>query len=163
MRSFIVVAILLATALRLDAAKDPPNLESAARISEEADIREAVFRYEFANNSSIQGRRAAVYCLSIEGNSDPPNVFMKRFAEFKPPVRKISECTTDPYKGVIEKSTGKHGLVFRVKSIRWISDVEVEVIGGYYEDGLSASGNTYTLRKRKKKWKVSDAVMNWLS
>jgi hypothetical protein len=163
MRPFVIVAIILSAISSLDATKDEPNPENAVRISEEADIREAVFRYEFIHNSSIQGRGAAVYCLSVEGNSDPPDVFMKRFAGFKPPVRKISECSTDPYKGVIDKRTGKHGLIFRVRSIKWISDIEVEVLGGYFEDGLSASGNTYTVRKKQKKWKVSNAVMSWLS
>ncbi len=162
MRSFVVVFILLTTALCLEAANEPPNLESATRISDEADIREAVFRYEFVHNSSIQGRRAAVYCLSAEGNSGPPDVFIKRFAGFKPRVGKVSECSTDPRR-VTEKSTGKHGLVFRVKSIRWISETEVVVLGGYYEDGLSASGDTYTLRKEQNKWKVCNALMDWLS
>lgn len=36
-----------------------------------------------------------------------------RFTGFKPPVRKISECSTDAYTGVAEKTTGKRGLVFR--------------------------------------------------
>jgi hypothetical protein len=52
---------------------------------------------------------------------------MKRFAGFKPPVRKTSECSTDAYKGVAEKITGKRGLFFRVESIKWISQTAAEV------------------------------------
>jgi hypothetical protein len=88
---------------------------------------------------------------------------MRRFAGFKPPVRKASECSTDAYKGVVEKTTGKHGLVFRVKSIKWISQTAAEVAGGYYEDGLSASGDSYTVTRTKGRWRVSKAWMNWLS
>lgn len=134
------------------------------RISQENNVREAVFRYQFQHNSSVQGQRAAVYCLSIgEKNTDPSDDFMKRFAGFKPPVRKASDCSTDAYRGVMEKSTGKRGLVFRVKAIKWTSDTEAEVVGGYFEDGLSASGDTYTVKRQHGTWKVVRSKINWLS
>ena len=127
------------------------------------DIREAVFRYQFGHNASIQGSSAAVYCLSIESKADPPDDFMKRFAGFKPSVHKASDCSTDPYKGVLEKATGKRGLVFWVKSIKWISQTHAEVAGGYFEDGLSASHNTYIVSRAKGRWRVSKAWMTRLS
>ena len=164
MRFFVVAAIVLAVFSRVEAAKEKPKPEGTARFTQENDIREAVFRYQFHHNSSIQGQSAAVYCLSVgEKNADPPDDFMKRFAGFKPPVRKVSECSTDAYKGVVEKRTGKHGLVFRVRNIKWISEAEVEVGGGYFEDGLSASGDTYTVRRLQRGWRVSKAKINWLS
>jgi hypothetical protein len=70
---------------------------------------------------------------------------MKRFAAFKPAVQKASDCSTDPYRGVAEKRTGRRGVVFRVRSMKLVSETEVEVVGGYFEDGLSASGNTGVL------------------
>jgi hypothetical protein len=141
----------------------------AARLSQEDNIREAVFRYQFDHNASGQQKRATVYCLSVgekhvgEKHTDPFDEFMKRFADHKPPVRKRSECDVDPLNGVIDKRTGKPGLVFRVTSITWISDTEVEVAGGYYEAGLSSSGNTYTVTRQHGKWKVSNDKMEWIS
>jgi len=134
-----------------------------ARLHEEDDIREAIFRYQFEHNASGQQKRAAVYCLSIGENADPSDEFIKRFAEYKPTVRKISECNVGPFDGVIDKRTHKLGLVFRVGSIKWISGTEVEASGGYYEAGLSASGNTYSVRKRFVKWRVTEDKMNWIS
>ena len=126
-----------------------------ARQLQEDDIREAVFRWQFDHNVSGQQKRAKVYFLSVgEKYGDPSDEFLKRFADNQPPVRKRSECTADAGKGVLDKKTGEQGLVFNVTRIQWKSDTEVEVEGGYYEAGLSASGNIYTLKKDQGKWKV---------
>ncbi|HET9407395.1 MAG TPA: hypothetical protein VFO39_09170 [Candidatus Sulfotelmatobacter sp.] len=165
MNPLIVTVILLVGLIPVQGSRDRQERKGTApRLAQEDDIREAVFRYEFRHNSSIQGQRAGVYCLSIgEKNTDPPDDFIKRFVGFKPPVRKASDCSTDPYSGVVEKKTGKQGLVFRVRSIKWLSDTEVQVIGGYFENGLSASGDTYTLIRTPEKWRVSKARTNWIS
>jgi len=47
----------------------------------------------------------------------------------------------------------------RPRKIEWMSDTEVEVKSAYYEAGLSASGNTYTLRKEKAKWTAPRAAL----
>ena len=135
----------------------------ATRSAEEGDVREAVFRYQFEHNSSGQQKKAAVYCLSVGENTDPSDDFIRRFANHKPPVRKISQCDVGPFDGVVDKLTHKLGLVFRVSSIKWISETEVEASGGYYEAGLSASGDTYTVRKWLGKWRVTKDKMNWIS
>jgi len=136
----------------------------AARLHQEDEIWEAVFRYQFLNNASGQQKRAAVYCLSIGESADPSDEFMKRFAEYQPPVRKISECNVGGFDGVVDKNTHKRGLIFRVGSMNWISGTEVEARGGYFEGGLSASGNTYTVRKGLLgQWMVSEDKMNWIS
>src|SRR5579864_8698340 len=163
MRFFVVAATVLVV-FCAGAASDKPKPGDATRITQENDIREAVFRYQFHHNSSIRGKSAAVYCLSVgEKNADPPDDLMRRFAAFKPPVRKASDCSTDAYRGVAEKRTGKRGVVFRVRTIKWVSETEVDVVGGYFEDGLSASGNTYTVIKTQGKWTVSKAKTNWIS
>jgi hypothetical protein len=38
-----------------------------------------------------------------------------------------------------------------------------EVSGGYYEAELSASGNTYYMRKKDGKWVCEKNVMRWIS
>jgi len=133
------------------------------RESQTDDIREAVFRWQFKHNASAQQENAKVYFLEVgEKEGDPPGEIIKRFADNKPPVRMRSECSVST-RGVFDKKTGEKGLLFRVRIIEWKSDMEVDVKGGYYEHGLSASGNTYTLKKEKGKWRVTNDTMHWIS
>jgi len=137
-----------------------------ARKSQEDDIRESVFRWQFEHNASEQQENARVYFLEIgKKEGDPSDEFIKRFAGNKLPVRKRSECSVNMGRsvGVLDKKTGEKGLILSVRSIEWKSDTEVDVKGGYYEHGLSASGNTYTLKKVNGKWKVTNDKMNWIS
>lgn len=135
-----------------------------ARDSQTDDIREAVLRWQFTHNASGQQTNAQVYFVKVgEKGGDPTDEFMKRFADHKPPVRKVSARSASAGKGVLDKKTEEKGLVFSVTSIKWKSDTEVDVSGGYYEAGLSASGNTYTLKKEKGKWKVTEDKMHWIS
>lgn len=53
--------------------------------------------------------------------------------------------------------------MFYVGEIKWVSEIEVEVAGGYYEANLSASGNTYYLKKKDGKWVVERDEMHWIS
>jgi hypothetical protein len=134
------------------------------RESQTDDIREAVFRWQFDHNASGQQKKAQAYFLGVDDkDADPTDEFMKRFADHKPPVRKASACSADAGKGVRDKKTGEKGLIFRVRKIEWKSDTEVAVKGGYYEAGLSASSNTYTVKKEKGKWKVTNDKMDSIS
>jgi hypothetical protein len=134
------------------------------RQSQEDDIREAVFRYQFEHNASGQQKTAKVFFIGVEGNAgDPSDMLLKRFADNKPPVRKASASHFVKGKGIVDKQTGELGLAFSVTSIKWISDTEVQANGGYYEAEESSSGNTYTLQKENGKWKVTKSKMNWIS
>ena len=71
------------------------------------------------------------------------------------------QCYT---RGVFDRKTGEKGLVFYIETIEWKSDAEVDVKGGYREHGMSASGNTYTLRKQGNgKWEVTNDKSEWVS
>lgn len=142
--------------------------QGADRAAQMDDIREATFRYQFAKNASGQQQSAQVYFLSIvaagrEKAEDPSEEFMKRFAGHKPRVAKDSESRYFMDDGVRDKKTGEKSLSFHVGGIRWKADTEVEVDGGYYEAGPSASGNTYFLKKKRGKWMVERDVMHWIS
>jgi hypothetical protein len=135
------------------------------RLSQEDDIREAVFRHQFDHNASGQQKSAHAYCLAIQSggkDSDPSDRFMKRFAHDKPPVRKVSACHWASMQ-VAEKRTGRSALIFRISRLTWISDTEVSVDGGYDEGNLSSSGNTYTVRRQNGKWAVTSDKMNVVS
>lgn len=134
----------------------------------EDDIREAVFRYQFHDGRSGQQEKLMVYCLSMGDlsaghESDPSDAFIYRFRHHRPPVRKQSECTMDVLQGVKDARIGLPGLLFYVANIRWLSNSKAEVTGGYYSDGLSASGNTYTVVQRHGAWTVTHDKLNWIS
>ncbi len=157
MKTIVSLFLLLAFASVVVAAED-------ARQSREDDVREAVFRWQIAQHDSGQQIEPRIFFLQVgEKDGDPTDEFIKRFADIKPPVQKGSECRVSVSTGALDKKTGKRGLIFRVRSIVWKSDTEVEVKGGYYEGGRSASGNTYTLKKEKEKWKVTNDKMDWIS
>lgn len=130
----------------------------------EADIREAVFHYQFKRNASGQQQRASAYFLIIgEQDGNPSDEFIRRFASHSPPVKPASRCWSSMRRGVVDKDTGRSGLIFSVGSIKWINDTEVEVSGGYYEAGLSSSGNIYFVKRRGGKWEVTGDKMLWIS
>lgn len=134
--------------------------------TKEDDIRETVFRYQFEHNASGLQQNAKVYFLSLGSlgeTKDPSDEFMKRFRGHKPAVKKVSQSTVSVFEGVKDEDTGEQGLIFRVTRIEWKNDVEVEVQGGYYESGLSASGNIYRVRREGGKWVVKEDRMLWIS
>ena len=132
--------------------------------NEEDDIREAVFRHQFEHNASGQKQNANAYYLCGPGkNRDLPADFMKRFATHKPPVRICSASHYDPNYGLVDNKTGRTGLSFHLGDVKWTSDSEVEVQGGYYEGNMSSSNNTYSVRKQNGKWVVTQDVMNTIA
>ena len=69
-----------------------------SRASQEDQIREAVFRYQFQHNQSGIQDQARVYCLtsgSWNEDDDPSDEFMTRFQGHVPPVKKGSQCSFD--------------------------------------------------------------------
>jgi glyoxylase-like metal-dependent hydrolase (beta-lactamase superfamily II) len=126
------------------------SIYSEVPIQEAFDIAEITFRYQFKDNASGQQQKAPAYFLSLFGK-DPTPEFLKRFAGHKPPVRKGSEFEI------------MKGLKFIVTRIKRVTRNKVEVSGGYYEAGLSSSGNTYVLEKKNGKWTVTKNTMHWIS
>ena len=106
---------------------------------------------------------AKVFCIHFEKGADPPAAFLARFSSSKIPVVAGSGCTEDPRSGVTQRSTGAHGLAFRIDSIKLTDADHATVTGGYYEAGLSASGNVYTLERVSGTWTVTKDEMTWIS
>ena len=151
-RLFAVSVILAATASGVCA---QTNLPAAL------DIAEAVFRYQFEHNASGVKTNAAAYFISIKGQ-DLTDAFMKKFEGHQPPVKRASESASKS-NGVVDPTTGMPAVVFGIEQIRLISPEEAIVEGGYFEGGLSSSGNTFTVRREKGKWIVTQDKMNWIS
>ncbi len=128
----------------------PPSYDSSITQTQMLDIAEATFRHQFTHNASGQQQKSSAYCLTLFGK-DPDAGFLARFKDHKPPVQKGSEFVE-----------GK-GLKFHISKIKRISASKVEVSGGYYEGGLSSSGNTYLLELKDGKWIVAEDKMLWIS
>ncbi len=136
----------------------PPPVPAPA----DDDLREATFRYMFRKNASGAQQNAKVYCLHFEKGADPPAAFLARFAQDKVPVRAASACSQS-VDGVFENATHAHGLAFRIDGITRADADHATVTGGYYEAGLSASGNVYTLERKGGAWSVTKDEMQWIS
>ena len=142
-----------------------PTLNAVQRSSQADDIREAVFRYQFVSNAC--GCEKEVYFLSLGRSKftdkDPGDEFLERFQGHKPAVKKVSKSTTHVTEGVRDKETGESGLIFRVIEITWISDLEAEVEGGYYLNGLNSSGNWYRIALEGGEWVIKEATLRSVS
>jgi len=132
--------------------------------SQELDIYEAVFRWQFVHNASAQQQRAQMYFIAVgEKDMDPSDELLQRFAGNIPPVRKLSDSHRVQGEGILDKKTGAKGLAFRATIMQWLFDNTVIVRGGYEEGDLSASVNTYTIMKEHGKWKVTNDTLELIS
>jgi hypothetical protein len=133
------------------------------RAADRLEVFEAVFRHQFDKNASAGQRNVDYFFLALEGGADPPPEFLARFKDEKPIVLPASMATASAAAGVKHKDRGGRGLIFSVTSIAWLDGDTAEVEGGYYEGGLSASGNTYRVQRVDGAWKVTGDRMKWIS
>jgi hypothetical protein len=122
--------------------------------SEEADLLEAVFRYEIEHYTSgvpRAGSTRSVY-ISLGEHKDPPPDVLARFKDHVPPVEPVS------------RAAGEDGMTFRATHIKWIDNETVDIEGGYdCGDLLCGSGVTYRLQRKAGTWTVVSDGMNWIS
>ncbi|MFH0991247.1 MAG: hypothetical protein V1799_14665 [bacterium] len=165
----ILSIILISIALTVPGCKDSGSEPPLSLLEE--DIQEAVFQYQFLHNYSGLQQQASAYFIGIyrRGDSvrqgsylDIAETLLARFHGSKPPVKKVSQCIQS-INGVFDKETGERGLLFRIESIKQVSNDVVEVEGGYFEGGLSASGNIYTVQRNDHRWVVVKDRMLWIS
>jgi hypothetical protein len=150
--------IALMVTLVLCGCSSSPHVST--QLSEEDQIWETVFRYQFDYNASGLGKAANVYFLSVEGYNDPSPVLLKQFDGHLPPVKPVSASVLEPGTAqVLDRDSGLPGLIFWIEEIRWLSDDKVEVEGGYEEASESGSRNVYQLWKDDGCWEVVEAQM----
>jgi hypothetical protein len=152
-----------------------------ARQQQEDDIREAVLRKQMLewarggdkgeSEAKTKTEKGIAHYLNFRtlyvsvGKKDPSDDFLKRFADIPRIVKKRSEAVVSKEERmpVVDKKTHERGIIFYVDSIRWLSDVSVEVEGGYHCDGLCGAGITFRLGLADGKWVVKDERMKWIS
>jgi len=135
-----------------------------SKADEELRIQQSVLRYQFGHNAAAN--KYDIFCVAIsEGktNSDAPTKLIRDLNDASRKVVKHSNCNADMDNGVTERSSGKPALMLNVGKVNWLAKDEVVVEGGYYENGLSSSGNTYHLKKISGVWQVVQNQMNWIS
>lgn len=153
MSRIVVLALALTAA---SACSKSPQAPHRTRSEELEDVFEAVFRYQFEHNGSSIKQNAETYYLSVK-DKEISDGFLKRFAGHSPPAKK------GPAPETRERGENRKTLMFRINSWKWISKTKIEVTGGYYHHGTSASGNRYTLAKQNGKWVVINVENLWVS
>jgi phytoene dehydrogenase-like protein len=130
------------------------------QLSEEDQIRQAVFRYQFEFNASGLGKASNAYYLSVESNHDPSLALLEQFEGHLPQVKPVSASELEAGTAqVTERESGLPGLIFRIEEISWLSNRQVEVEGGYEEASESGSVNIYRLEKTGDHWEVIEVQM----
>ena len=133
-----------------------------AKVSDEDDIREAVFRYQFWTYKTPH-----IHFLSIdkdEKKQDPSEHFLKRFADLKVRIKKISAAIKIPQDGSVrckDKETGEPGMLYQVHLVRMISEGVAEAEGLVYSDinfVLGITNATYSVFRQKGKWEVTETT-----
>ena len=126
----------------------------------EDDIREAVFRYQFAHDATQQKPITKIYFISIENNKDPDDRFLKRFAGSTPIVKQVSQAgySKNGIDSIIDKTSGEAGIIFSVGIVNWINENEVEVKGSYYVANLFAGGCNYRIVRTDNVWIVKGCL-----
>ena len=172
MPTYIVIAALSASCIlgcrtqspAPTVATPPPDgiAQSEAYDPGYLNVAEAVLRHLFDNNASGLRRGADYFFIALE-KGDPPQEFLARFASERPLVLAVSQATSSALEGVKHKELGGRGLIFRISSIKWLDPNTAEVEGGYYEAGLSSSGNVYRVERRGGPWFVTKSEMRWIS
>jgi hypothetical protein len=140
------------------------------RATQELDILESVYRYQFEHNFSGRSSSSFEYVFLSRGGSsrvdnDPPAELLARFAGNSPPVEPWSACEIgrDGGSGVTLKYLGGRGIIFRLDHVRWIDDETVDVDGGYYVSSRGSSGNTYRAKLQGGRWVVVNDEQHWVS
>lgn len=138
------------------------STQPAAKGPEYLNLLEAVLRYQFDHNASGSQRNVDFFFLMLD-RSDPPEELLERFKGNSPRVLPASLAEAPAGEGVRHKGLGGSGLIFDITRIAWLDANTADVDGGYYEAGLSASGNTYRVERRDGKWVVTKNEMHWIS
>jgi hypothetical protein len=56
---------------------------------------------------------------------------------------------------VLDKKTGKHSVIFNLDTIRWITENEAEVAGGYFCGNLCMASGDYHVIRDGTRWVVT--------
>jgi hypothetical protein len=144
-----VIILFLLALFPLQSVSPTPQVEV------EDNIREAVLTYMFEHAATQQHPLTDVFFIAINKNEDPSDKFMKRFEGHKPVVKKLNQSTYKSDTGlIVDKETGRGGIRYSVREVKWINEKEARLEGSYYVAMLFAGDCEYRIVLEGSKWVV---------
>jgi hypothetical protein len=143
------------------------------RDQDEAEVREMLFRKEFADNTPDE--TIFLSYGTVEGQwIVPPDAFIHRFDDLKLHTETITKAVFprpgEPELGgnrfvSIRDSQGRRGAVYWVSIVRWRSNDEVEVEVGRLGGPLNGGGYQGVVKRSGQKWMLdlADRLIYWRS
>jgi hypothetical protein len=125
----------------------------------DAGILEAVFRYQVSQ--CAENRSLKVFLLSVL-QKDPPDEFMKRFADDSNIKRRSALAKSPPTNEFIDKESGKPAALLSIDKIKLIDPDRAQVEGSCGYADWAARGYRYSLVREKDQWLVKDADPTWV-
>jgi hypothetical protein len=150
MLSFLVKKLWLGIVIAGIAITLSCNVSRQSSKEDEA-IAESIFRYQIEH---VRLRNLPQqYFLSLGDSKDPADEFLKKFDGSPYPVKRYSESVYQ--NGLItERKTGQRGIQLEVKSIKWLSDNEVEVEGSWFAGHENYQEQIFRAHKEHGIWSV---------
>ncbi|MDB5306487.1 MAG: hypothetical protein JWO38_689 [Gemmataceae bacterium] len=130
-------------------------LVQAVRSLAEDEVREAVFR-------ELLGEDTTGSFLQIEDRQDPSWYLFDRLADVYTEIRPVSAAERRDG-GLFDTRSGNQLNMLRIDALRWVAQGRCDVGGGWFWDGLAATGNLYRVELKDGSWVVLDTTMLWIS
>jgi hypothetical protein len=173
----ILITILLTFSVSAQnaARTESPKTENAPKTNsnqknreiEEEMIYEIIFRKVIEPWNSQKNNSLKVYYFAINGNENPSENTLKKFADNKVAVKKISELAPTPPETIIdsldELLAEKSGVIFSISKLQWKNEFEVLAQAGSYIGNMGSNGCEYTLKKEDGTWKITSEEKCYVS
>jgi hypothetical protein len=111
-------------------------------------------------------RQDQLFFLAFDRDTDPPDAFLKRFADLKMRIRKGSKAKiVDPDNSgsqvVFDKDTNEPGVLIKVRGLKPIDADKAEVKGSVFRGRLWGYGGTFIVEKADSRWKILEEASHW--
>ena len=134
-------------------------------------IREVVFRNLLERDRAGISTLASAFCLGLSNDDfkkpgnptdrvDPPEFMVKRLYTPRTPARGASGCTFGTVAATNTRAGGR-ALLYNVGAIQMLSPARAEVSAGYFYDGMSSGGYTFSVERVDDVWAVRQWRMEW--
>jgi hypothetical protein len=133
-----------------------------------AAIKESALRYSMGTGSTT---RIIFIDFGDSTQTDPPPGFLDRFTDLQFKLRPVSDAVFPKVgeqgsftpSGVIDRISGRDGMVFSAHIRKWIDTDHVDVQVEMYISPIGASGTLLKLTIQDGKWTVVSKQLKWVS
>lgn len=160
--ALFAVSVLAQNAMKTETSKTETQANKSSapsqkdRAGEEEIVYEIIFRRIIGFWNLRKDDNSKVYYLQVSGNENPSENLLKKFADSKVPVKKISELgSSDSIILSLDEELSKvGGVIFSISKLQWKNENEVTLYAESYIGNLGINGCDYTLRKENGTWKI---------